>query len=81
MHALVRSHANPAVSVLAVPAEVRTISCGGVVHAVAAGDGGVHAKIVALAGRLGAGPVPNCRWVCRTELQILISAVMSGFRV
>ena len=58
MHALVRSHANPAVSVLAVSAEVRTISCGGVVHAVAAGDGGVHAKIVALAGRLGAGPVP-----------------------
>ena len=67
VHALVRSHADASVSVLAVPVEVRTIPCG-VVHAVAAGDGGVHAKIVALAPagcRAGADgcAVPNFRYL------------------
>ena len=46
--ALARSHADAALSVLAVRAEVRTIPCGAV-HAVAAGEGGARAKVVSLA--------------------------------
>ena len=61
--ALARSHADAALSVLAVRAEVRTIPCGAV-HAVAAGEGGARAKVVSLApARVLAGAdgcaVPN----------------------
>ena len=75
--ALARSHADAALSVLAVRAEVRTIPCGAV-HAVAAGEGGARAKVVSLAPAKGAG---RCRRVCRTELLVLLSAVLSDFRV
>ena len=77
VRALARSHADATLSVLAVSVEVRTIPCGAV-HAVAAGKGGVRAKVVSLAPAKGAG---RCRRVCRTELLVHLSAVLSGFRV